>query len=260
MPRSKSNKNVRKPAAKRATKPTFDKRVKAVISRMAENKIQNYRGTINVRAQTSTGWDTTVIPCTPFTAFLSIPQGVSQGERVGNTIRVKKLKFSGVLRPLPYNATSNPEPTPLFVKIMWMTRKDSPMEIFTSMSDLLQFGGSSESPGFQLVNLQRPINLDEWTVHTHRTYKLGYSAYNGISSDTNYQFYENNDFKMNQFVNVDLTKYCVKNIKFDDNSVNPTTRNICMYAMVYRADSGTPAITDLPAALDFNLDFEYEDV
>jgi len=36
MPRSKSTKNARKPRAKRAAKPTFDKRVKAVISRMAK--------------------------------------------------------------------------------------------------------------------------------------------------------------------------------------------------------------------------------
>jgi len=68
MPRSKSTKNARKPRAKRAAKPTFDKRVKAVISRMAENKIQNYRGTVGLRAQTATSWDTTIVPCTPFTA------------------------------------------------------------------------------------------------------------------------------------------------------------------------------------------------
>jgi len=62
MPRSKSTKNARKPRAKRAAKPTFDKRVKAVISRMAENKIQNYRGTVGLRAQTATSWDTTIVP------------------------------------------------------------------------------------------------------------------------------------------------------------------------------------------------------
>jgi len=50
-------------------------------------------------------------------------------------------------------------------------------------------------------------------------YKVGYAAYAGIGNDTNAQFFENNDYKLNQFVNVDLTKYCVKNIKFDDNSV-----------------------------------------
>jgi len=237
MPRSKSTKNARKPRAKRAAKPTFDKRVKAVISRMAENKIQNYRGTVGLRAQTATSWDTTIVPCTPFTAFLSIPQGTGQSERVGNTIRVKKLKFSGVLRPYPYNAATNPTPAPLIVKMLWMTRKSNPMEIYTNVSDLLQYGTTSEGPGTALQNLHRPINLDEWTVHTQRIYKVGYAAYAGIGNDTNAQFFENNDYKLNQFVNVDLTKYCVKNIKFDDNSVTPSTRIICMYAMVYRANS-----------------------
>jgi len=43
-------------------------------------------------------------------------------------------------------------------------------------------------------------------------------------------------------------------------SVTPSTRIICMYAMVYRANSTAGAIGDVPVALDFDLDFEYEDV
>jgi len=33
-----------------------------------------------------------------------------------------------------------------------------------------------------------------------------------------------------------------------------------MYAMVYRANSTAGAVADVPVALDFDLDFEYEDV
>lgn len=243
-----------------ARKPTFDKRVKAVISKMAENKVSNFKTTLNLRSYSTTAYDTTIVPCTPFTSFLSIPQGTAQGERVGNGLRVKKLKISGVLRALPYQGLNNVDPCPVYVKLVFATRKDAPMEIVSGLGDLLQFGGSAESPGTAVVNLTRPYNRDEWTIHTTRTFKVGFAVYEGTSQNLTAQSYANNDFKFNQIVSVDLTKYCVKNVKFDDNTVNPTTRNIVMYPLVYRADNLTALPADEMVAFDYNLDFEYEDI
>lgn len=251
------------PARKRRApvrKPTFDKRVKAVISRMAENKIANFRAARTLRGYSVLDYSVTIVPCTPFTSFLSIPQGVAQDERVGNSIRVKKLKLSGVLRTLPYNLTTNVNPCPVYVKLLFMTRKDSPMEIVSDLGDLLQLGSASESPSTALTSLMRPFNKDEWTVHTTRTYKLGNSVYEGTSQSLMDQSYANNDFRFNQFVSVDLTKYCVKNIKFDDNTVNPSTRNIVMYPLVFRADNIAMTSTEEQVAFDYNLDFEFEDM
>jgi len=240
---------------------TFSKKVKSVISRMAENKVANFRGSINMQAATATSWITTLIPCTPYTSYLAIDQGVGQGQRIGNSIRLKKLKLSGVLRPLPYNLTTNTDPVPLFIKLMFMTRKDSTTTVNTNVNDLLQYGSSSESPGYQLVNLTRPVNTDDWTVHTVRTFKLGYSAYAGTSVDVAAQSFTNNDFKLNHFVNIDLTKYCPKIIKFDDNSFLPNSRNLVMYPFVYRADSSQPTTTaEIPAIFDLNLDMQFEDM
>lgn len=246
--------------AKKA-KMTFNKRVKMVVSGMAENKVANYRNTINMQAATATNWATTVIPITPYTSYLAIDQGTGQGQRVGNAIRIKKLKISGVLRPLPYNVTTNTDPVPLFIKLMFMTRKDSSTAVSTNVSDLLQYGSSAESPGFQLVNLTRPVNTDDWMVHTVRTFKLGYATYDGTSIDPGAQSFANNDFKLNHFVNIDLTKYCPKLIKFDDNTFLPSTRNIVMYPFVYRADSSTPiSAAEIPALFEMNLDIQYEDI
>lgn len=257
--------NAKKAPARRrrapARKPTFDKRVKAVISRMAENKVVNFRQTSSsLLAYNNVNYAATIVPCTPFTSFLSIPQGVAQDERIGNSIRVKKLKLSGVIRALPYDATTNLDPCPIYVKLLFLTRKDAPMEIASSLGDLLQYGGAQEGPGTDLVNLMRPFNKDEWTVHTVRTFKVGFANYEGTSANINGQYYANNDFKYNQFVNIDLTKYCVKTIKFDDNTVNPSTRNIMMYPLIYRADNLSPSTVEKQAVFDYNLDFEFEDM
>jgi len=259
--RRKSSIKKRTYKKKSNVKTSFAKKVKSVISRMAENKMSNFRGSLNIQAATATSWANSVIPCTPYTSFLAIDQGTGQGQRIGNSIRVKKLKISGVLRPLPYNVTTNTDPVPLFVKLMFMTRKDSTTVVSPIVSDLLQYGGASESMGFQLGHIMRPINLDDWTVHTTRTFKLGYSSYEGTSIDPAAQSFANNDFKLCHFVNVDLTKYCPKVIKFDDNTFLPSTRNVVMYPFVYRADASAPITNaEIPAVFEMNLDFQYEDI
>jgi len=249
---------ARVPSTKK--KMTFDKRVKTVISRMAENKNQNFRGSLSLVPYGAASWGNTITPCSPDTLYLTITQGVGQGDRVGNSIRVKSLRFTGALRALPYNVVTNPFPVPHYVKMFFLTRKDTPSDIYTGFTDVLQYGNNSESPGGSnfLRNLYRPINTDAWTVHTTRIFKLGYADYSGTGINAASQSFTNNDFKLNQFVNVDLTKYSTKIIKFDDNTANPSSRNIVMYPVVYTADGS--AVTSLMCALDYSLDIVYEDM
>jgi len=243
-------------------KSTFTNRVKSVISRMAETKSSLMFRATNLVQYKSAGsaWLASIIPMTPYSTFLTISQGTGQGDRIGNSIRVKSLKLQGVLRPTPYNLTTNTDPQPFYVKLYFLTRKDSPSVISTTTNDVLQYGSSSQDFGTGLVNMGRPINTDEWTVHTMRTFKIGYSAYNGTSVDAAAQSYTNNDFKLNQFVNIDLTKYCTKIIKFDDNTTDPTSRNIVMYANIFYSDSKAAIASEIPCIFEYTVELKYDDM
>lgn len=240
----------------------FEKRVKSVISKMAENKVQNYRGSLNIVGYDNLNWTSSIIPITPYTGFISISQGTTQANRIGNCIHIKSLKLSGVLRPTPYNAITNANPVPIYVKLLFLTRKDTPNDLTTAFTDVLQYGNTSEGPGTsaELRNLQRMINTDDWMVHTTRTYKLGHSVYEGTSQDLAAQSHANNDFKINHFINIDLTKYCIKNFKFDDNTVIPSSRNIVMYPLVYTSNAVAFSATDVPAVFDYTIDCVFEDI
>lgn len=260
--RKKSSTKRRVYKRKSAPKATFAKRVKTVISRMAENKTQNFRAGMNLYHYTAPNWGLSVVPCTPDTLFLSIQQGVGQGDRIGNSIKVKSLKLTGVVRPLPYSATTNPEPSPLYLKLFFLTRKDNPANIFPNLGDLFQYGNSAESPGNStlLQNMNRQINTDSWMVHTTRTFKLGYANYGGTGGSLDSQLHANNDFKLNHFINVDLTKYCVKTLKFNDNTTDPNTRNIVMYPVIYTANGANLANNSITARMEYALDIVYEDM
>jgi len=251
---------ARAPSTKK--KPTFEKRVKSVISRMAENKVQNHTNYLQLQAYGATNWGLTITPMTPDTLYMTILQGAGQGQRIGNSIRVKSLRLTGVLRALPYNLTTNGNPVPVYVKLMFLTRKDTPTELYNSLTDVLQLGNDSISPGTsaQIERMQRPVNTDVWTYHTSRTFKVGYSSYSGTSFDEEHQIFANNDFKMNQFVNIDLTKFCTKNIKFDDNTANPSTRNIVMYPILYTAHGIEMGPSQVPVGFNYSIDIVYEDM
>lgn len=251
----------RKTATASKRKPTFAKRVKTVISHMAENKSQFHTANMPLVPYSASDWALSVTPITPYQFYTTILQGSGAGQRVGNSIHIKSLKLTGVLRALPYNATTNTDPVPMYVKLLFLTKKDTPTELFPSLADVLQFGNDSSGPGStaELQRMQRPINKDNWIYHTSRVFKLGYANYAGTSADINAQTFANNDFKLNHFVNIDLTKYCTKNIKFDDNTSIPSSRNIVMYPLLYTAN-GSTIINQTPASFNYSIDIVYEDM
>jgi len=253
-----------KQARKRAPlkkRPTFAKKVMAVVSKMAENKIAVFRLSNNGLAHyNNSTWDLRVVPCTPFTSFLTVQQGVAQSSRIGNQIRVKKLKMSGVIRPAIQNATLNATPTPCIIRLFWVTRKDNPNAVVTDLSDFLQYGSTSEAPSGNLVDLTRPVNRDEWTVHATRTFKLGYADNAGTGATPGAQNFANNDFKSLIMFSVDLTKASNKIMRFDDTSVIPTGKVIYCIPLVYRCNNNVYDSDDVPAYMDYTLEMEYEDM
>nr|QTE03363.1 MAG: putative capsid protein [Fringilla montifringilla CRESS-DNA-virus sp.] len=251
----------RRPRTMMTKKTSFTKKVKSVISRMAENKNASFRGSIPLYMYGAANWGNSITVCTPETLFLSIQQGVGQGDRIGNSIRVKSLKMTGVLRAMPYNLTTNQTPVPCFVKFLFMTRKDTPTQVYGGLSDLLQYGDSAEGPGnsANIRSLYRPVNTDVWTYHTTRIYKLGFASNSGTGAVAGSAYLANNDFKLCQFVNIDLTKYCTKIIKWNDNITDPSTRNVVLYPILYTAD-GTILNGNSPVNFDYALDITYEDM
>jgi hypothetical protein len=70
---------------------------------------------------------------------------------------------------------------------------------------------------FEINNLNdilSPINLDMFTVYYDRTCKLGYSGSYSPSiqanNSSNYQYYLNNDYKLNEMKKINITKYLPK--------------------------------------------------
>lgn len=190
--------------------------------------------------------------------YLSIPQGVGQGDRTGNSITLRKVLFKYVLTPSVYNASLNPTPTPQMVKFWFGYTRASPLIQTTSASGFFQSGDSSITPGGYLTDMLRSVNADLYKMYTSRTFKLGNANYGGSGGQAVQQYNSNNDYKLNHLGSIDVTKYMIKTVKFNDTTNNQSNgHGLFLYATTVRADGLTNSAN--PVTLDWWLDYEYED-
>lgn len=247
----------------RASVPKLVKEfVKASISRKQENKTQEfYDASVALSRYGHANFIATNIrPVSPFGSNLSIIQGTSQGARIGNQITCKRLMFRGTIIPNTYNVTTNPVPKPQMV-VMWILYdREVPTTDPVIGTDFLQLGGSTQALTNTLTDVTAPLNNDRYRLLTKRVFKVGYASYGGTGTQAAAQSFTNNDYKLNCMFRINLTKYMIKKIKFNDNNATPTSRGLFYVIQPVNADGslGTAA-TDIPCYLSYTLEIDYED-
>lgn len=214
--------------------------IRKEITRAAEKKtIQafNYGRTIYVSG--SANFPQNVIDLGPSSSMV-INQGTGQGSRIGNKIQTQSLKMRGTITPLCWNTTTNPNPRPLQVKMVFFYDKSDPNALPAVGTNFFQDGNSFK--GFQddLVDMWAPFNTDRYRICATRTFKLGYAAYGGTASSaanqTAHQVFANNDFKYNCNFNIDLTKMYPKKVIYNDTGGSPTSRGLFVLFYFAAAD------------------------
>lgn len=239
---------------------TVKKYVNAVVHSNLENKC--------VQVQQSYGFGTylesndfNAFPMAPQTGYWAISQGVGQASRVGNSFKIRKVQLSYILRPLPYDATTNPNPVPIEVQLMLGYVRNSPSNVPTSsdVANIFQSGNTSQPPFANLRDIIAPINHDYWVIKKRWTHKIGYSSITGTGGTAGSQFNANNDFKLNVKKSINITKYLPTTCKFNDTTVGTLTRNLYFMFYAVAATGATVGASFLMANIDYWIDFEFED-
>jgi hypothetical protein len=249
---------------KRTVKPTtIKKMIKRQIALSAENKCRQFfqnTPTTLYSSYSSALLDGSIIPLTPFAGVLQIDQGVGQGDRVGNIIKVKKLTFKGTITPLLYDIVqnSNPQPTQIKCWIFYDKRDPTIKPTPSAQANFFQFNSTSAGFTNSLTDMWKPINTDIYRVLATKSWKLGLANYE-VNGNGAWQTYANNDFKMNINFSFDLTKHINKTIKFIDNNSNPSTRGLFALFQVMYANGGAIGAGQRLASMQYMLDLVYED-
>jgi len=242
-------------------KTQLAKTVRRIVADQAEKKSDQF--TLDGKylyAYNSAAWAASIFPVTPFGASLQINQGVGDGNRVGNRIKLSKLRFKGMIVPTGYNATSNPSPEPQLVKMWLVYDKQNPTVIPLPGTDFLQAGGSANALTGTATDVFARVNSDRWVVKMEKTFKLGFAAYNGTGTSAAFQSLTNNDFRLCQEFDFDILPYVAKTVVYDDNSSLPETRGLfCVIEVVNIFGNSNPAAA-IKAEMHYQLDMEYTDM
>jgi len=230
--------------------------VKMAIAKNVENKTFQYSAEgFNVYPSNATGFGPSIFPCSPYTSYTQIDQGVGQGQRIGNNIKIKSINFKGFVYPTPYDATTNTSTAPTYVVMRFFYVRATPATLPVNMSVFLQNGDGSSNLNNRLIDMSQDYNKDIYRVLCTRIFKIGTSF--PVAAATN--SVANNDFKYNQRFSINLTKHAVKKIIYSDTSTTVRNRGIFCSMQAIRADNIEYADTQIPCKVDWSLNTQYED-
>lgn len=201
----------------------------------------------------------TVIDFSPL--WNSVAQGVQNGMRIGDKIKVQSLKFRGFVNFDSSNANNeNYLKNPLYLKMIILRRKDSQTNPCfygtTGINDLLMNGPTATFPQSTPSDMWRYLNKDTYRVYKTKLFKIGTAATSNTVSDSN-QY--NNDFKLSQKFSIDLSKH-VDIIKYQPSQVQ--ANNVAMFAvfLVCFANGAPISLLQKPCVeIHYDLEMKYED-
>lgn len=234
------------------------KYVKRELHKNVENKLVVDSSTIDFAAYLA-NIDLAVRAISPTPSTLAIPQGVGQGERIGSTIRTRRLILKYIIHPNPKDDATQPQPLPQDVCVWIGFLKNNRMKQpdLSDYSNFFQNGSATQAPTSTLYDMMLPENLDIFHICKKIRHKIGNSVYTDFQGIKASNYYANNDYKLNVFRTIDCTKYINKVLKFNDSSVNPDT-GLYMWMTSVNAD-GTTSYQDKVVRMSYTLRYEYED-
>ena len=263
--RRKSAPKGRRVTARRGKSSAVSVAVKKYVKRTVHANIENKCFQVNPGqlgfGNVNESPEFNAFPCAPLNGFWTISQGVGQGSRVGNIIKVRKTYLNYILRPSPYDATTYPNPQPCMVRLMLGYVKNSPAftPIASDIQQIFNSGSAVQAPVGTLKDLISVYNTDYWTIKKSWTHKMGFAISGGTGASPGVQSHANNDFNYNAMKRVDITQHMPKTCVFNDTFATTNTKNLFFMFYAVAAGGGTFASTQLPCFIDYWIDFHYED-
>lgn len=241
-PVRKVRKGVRR--VRRSTRGAFSRKVKKVISRMAEVKSVNTDPTTYAfNANNST--------CSPAvdltTPLEQIATGNTNGSRIGNRVQLKRydIRMNFYMNPTYVSGATF---RPGFVHVWFGTLKNDKFAQpnATDLTRLYDDGSGSAGPDQTVLSTLRDINKDYFNIHAYRKFKLG-----GAGSP-----YPNNDFPIQKTI---IVKNLLKGQVVWNDGLLAVNKSMYLWAHFTTVDSVNITIVP-PILCDYYLSVKYTDL
>lgn len=241
---------------------------KAVIKRNTETKLIRYNATqtlYNATGDMASFYGTTgnVICLSPHGSYNSIAQGVTDSTRIGNSVNTHRCYLKLNIIPNAYNATYNPTPIPMYIKIwIFSLRYDNEVSAMQSIVNANFMDANASSTGLtsSLTDLTGTVNKNVLTLKKVLIRKVGYADVTGTGSQAGVQYVANNDYKLTALVMLDVTKYLKKTYRYNDSSsTTPYDQHTWCIVEPIAYNNDTTMLGVRPATMMYTLEYQYKD-
>jgi len=250
---------------RKAAKKSIKRVVRSVLSRAAETKsVESWFLDKPLYTVGNVNFPDNVFALGFNTVGPTCVQGTGQGNRIGNQVTIKRAILKAVLVPMPQNATTNPTPKPVVVRMALMYDREDENDSFIPGNQLMQSGNGAAALEGRITDMLHPYNNNRYRVLTTRTFKLGFAEYAGtttsVANQGIFQAYSNNDFKLNHQIKMDVSKYLPKKVKWNDNTSNPVTRGLYALFHYANADGSSLDPTIIAAEISYGMAIDFQDM
>ena len=253
---------VRKNAKRRVSaRPKFRVAVQRVLRDTAEKKyIGFYSGAIEVSPVNNVGYFPYVFPVGPFLQNMYIQQGTDVSQRVGNKIRTKNFNVRLIVKPNAYEVAVNDNPRPFYLIVYFGYAKEAANDPPVSFTEFYTTGNTDMAPQGTVLDTWHHENKDKWVIKKKDVIKCGpQNIHATLNSASGQQNFANNDFKIIQRRNYNLTDAMPKNITYNDDIGKPTNQTQLFMWMEAVDITGTRNLGAL-AEVWMEQRYEYTDV
>ncbi|MBA7547070.1 hypothetical protein ES705_39472 [subsurface metagenome] len=178
---------------------------------------------------------------------LAMGQGVSQQERVGNSIHSCKLNVKGFITSVPFTALTNTSPYPFEVHILFYKKKDDPIN---NPNEILQYPNNTNAwiTG-DAKSTMYPWNRKGYTIKKHRIFRMKANALAETSSAPNVIGIANPDFNGASpefFKRFSIDIPIKDSLQFDDSASGANNEWLSMACYVVNGDGVEMTTTNFP--------------
>lgn len=258
---SRPRKFSRRPRRAIRRRSKVSKKIKSFVKRAIHRNIENKEIITYAANQGCLAWATGVAGRS-IALLPPIQQGTGNSQRIGNQVKIVSGIIKGQVNLLPYDATTNPAPTPVWVKIYMVrllyTQAQDPT-LATAYTDNFFRGVNSAYP-FQsnVLDMDLPINDDWFRVLATKTFKLGAASATALGAVTTTGYYDNSP--MCKKFTFNWSKWARKVLKFNDNVLNYYPQNDNIY-LVFQPMYADGRVTNpyTPVEMHYVNHVKYED-
>lgn len=208
-------------------------RIKRYVKRELHRNLENKERVNYASNQSIITSDATT--CT-YPLLVATGNSTNEDGRLGNQFKVVKGQLKMCINLKNYDATTNPYPVPVWVKI-WIIRDmvtQSQQATLPSgiYNNFFRAGATTYSFGGTPLDIVSETNKEFFRVLSTRTFKLG-TSYPGNNGGANW--YSDNS-PMCKYLTINWGKWCKKQIKCSDGSSYPTNHNLYIVFQAVNAD------------------------